>query len=258
MHFSRSFFIPLFLSILLAPQLLAQKKGRGFRSIINQAKYHDPYDPRVREGLFVGKIQTGSHADYTTDTIETLYAGYYFSREGQVYLVIPEFEGEYLGLGAEYLIGSPIGDKTWVGVEFYPDDADFKILLRGVNYRSSTAKLHYKLALTLYDEAKAYQFAGGYHTHPFRRSRNTFLDFKGDYRLFDGDLINVANMSLIGEIGHGWANFADVVGLQLYGSVGLEYFSVNVSTSAPGIDDDGSDSDVDMRIVVGILYKTGI
>ncbi|NRA64755.1 MAG: hypothetical protein HRU19_09765 [Pseudobacteriovorax sp.] len=242
----------LMIGILFCPSLLG--KSGNFVRTINNGNYTDPYDPRTRPDQFVGKIQTGSHADYTTDTIETLEARYYLRQDFQFYLKIPELESEFLGIGAEYRMPGGIGDKTWFGLEFFPEDSDIGVYLRGVNKRSAYAKFHYRFDLIVFDEANAYQFSGGYQNHPFRSSKNTFIDFKGAYRLFKADNFDVSNLSLIAEIGHGWPTFADVRGLEIFGSIGIEYSSVSADLD-DNISQESSDSDADIRLVIGVLYK---
>lgn len=237
-----------FCFVFFIPYFSVFGKDKDFLGTINQSKYHDPYDPKVHEDLFVGYVQVASHADYTTDTGENLHLGYYFAKSTQLYLDIPEFEGEYLSIGAEHMLSGAYLDKNWLGVAFVPKSSDISIHFRGVNYRSPTAKIHYKLAVTIYDQAQSYHLGTGYYTHPFRRSRNSFLDFRGQYNYFDGNGFNVSNLSLIALVGHGWANFAEVEGLEIHGGIGFEYGNYSF--------DGNSDSDVDLRIELRALYQS--
>ncbi len=234
----------------------AYGQHRNFLRTINQTKYHDPYDPKVQPNLFVGSIQVGSHAAYTTDTIKNLHTSYYFNRSTQLYLDIPELKGEYLSLGGEHLLTGALGDKNWLGAAFLPENSDFRVYFRGVNYRKSTAKIHYKLGVTIFEEALGYQLAAGYHTHAFRSSRNSYLDFRGDFRYYDHKNFSISNLSLIAIVGHGWADFVDVAGLELHGGIGFEYATVSYNYDTPILDDGSSHNDVDLRIEVRALYKS--
>ncbi|SMF11034.1 hypothetical protein [Pseudobacteriovorax antillogorgiicola] len=246
----------------LIPEAYAQRSRKArnpdFIRTINQGRRLDPYNPKVRPSTFVGGLQVGTHAEYTLDDPELLFLRYYHTPKVKFYLNIPQIDADYLALGAEYRLGPILGDRSWIGVELRPENTDINIYFRGISKQSRTAKIHYTAYGTVGDGLTVFGANAGYYTRPFRRSKNTFVDSKFAYQLVNtDDDVTINSLNLRGEIGHGWANFAEVKGLELYGSLGLEYASINVSTSVAE-QADTSESDVDLRIVLGVLYHTPI
>lgn len=216
-----------------------------FTQIVNRGRRWDPYNPKVRSGgHFVGGVQLGTNADHTLYDSELLFLRYYHSKSVQFYLLVPDLKSDWLSLGTEY----KISHSDWVGFEIQPKFPDFRFYYRGLSEHSKTSKTYYEISAKKIEDGLVTQVHLGHYSRPFFSSKNSFIDVRAAYELADTDTADTNTFGLIGGIGHGWANFTGKRGLELYGSLGLEYTLQNVSTA------DESSTDLAPRIMVGILY----
>ena len=242
----------LMILFLPVPTIAFGRQQPDFLRTINQGRRMDPYNPRVKSGHILGGVQIGSHADYSLNNPDRLFVEYYHSSINKYYLVLPDNDVDFLTLGGSYMLGNLLGDKTWIGAELELEESNLSIFLRGIVNQNRRAKFYYKGYFSLIEKGTAIGGHGGYYTRPFRKSKNTFIDARAALLMVSQDYLDSTTTNVYGEIGHGWARFLNKKGLELYGAVGLEYSSTNVSIDVTSTSE--SYSDVDLRITIGIQY----
>jgi len=237
-------------------------QDESITQIINKGRSRDRYNPRYAKGLLVPSIQFGSGSNYDYEVYDQIRLDYYYSQQTSLFLAIPNFEGDQITLGADYLISGSTDNRTWLGLQLVPASARLGPFARGVYRLSGRSKIHYRGEITVGDNKILTIGSIGYHTYPFLKSKHSYIDIKA--KLINDQLevtqdklkrsINAYVLS--GEIGHGWAYFANVKGLELYASIGLAHSRLQHSTSdCIGSSCEFQDSDTDIRLMVGMLFQ---
>jgi hypothetical protein len=231
--------------------------------LVNLAPSRDRYDPAVTSGLLVPRLQFGSGTRYAFEEFTTFKTRYYWQADRAWLVTTPGFTAKDLGIGPEFRLGAKgIFDQTWAGFQLQPAGPGLKPFVRGVIKTGRRSQIHLLAKLKLAENQRLVTTQVGYHMYPFRSSPNTFFDIKSrlifDKRDIGPDELERDGMAMAWsvELGHGWAPFARIRGLELYGAFGLGYSTIDYQTKncvGPGCSGSGSDSD--LQLLAGMLYQ---
>lgn len=252
----------LFLDLLIPKQTHALE-GPTFGEIVNKGLSRDPYDPLVAKGLIVPKAQIGPATTSEYEEISVLRLDYYVIGSIQLSLVMPDYRTRDFNLGSELRLRKiAFLDRSWLSARYYPDGqrvgADFRTIIKS----SERGKFHFKTGGTFGGGELISSATLGHHSYPFASSRNTFIDIRGRFiqHKFEVRPANLdRNLSLYGlavDIGHGWADFANIPGLETSASMGYGYDLVSYNTAnCIGTTCDGSDTNGQVRLIFAVLYQ---
>lgn len=256
------------ISLIMTDRLPAEAEFHGKRldELANQGLSRDRYDPLSASGLLVPSFQLGYGLDYDYESFDEIRIEYYPKRHNKYYLLIPDLESRQLSVGGEiYLgLGGP-RDRLWIGGQLTPEGLRTAPYLRGVRYQSRLAKFHYLAKLHMASDEVQAITEFGLQTYPFRKSRHSYIDTKtrlinhqthvGHDRL--SRRIQATSFSI--DLGHGWARFGGVNGLEIFGSVGIGHSRLRHSTAnCVGRNCELQAEDTDLRMLIGALFQSRI
>ncbi|MFW7377207.1 MAG: hypothetical protein ACOH5I_00175 [Oligoflexus sp.] len=237
-------------------------QDESLKRLTNKGYSRDRYHPRLAPGLYVPSIQFGSGSDYDYETFNQIRLDYYHSQRGKYFLALPNFEAGQTTLGGEYFFQNRGKQRLWFGFQLRPQGLQLGPYARGIYFLSRKSKLHYMAEIMVGDARMLTVITAGFHSYPFASSKHSFIDIKARYvrehtEVSDERLKRSINAySLSFDIGHGWARFADIKGLELYGAIGVGHSSLRHSTSdCIGQSCEFNDRDTEVRLLIGALFQ---
>lgn len=243
---------------------------------MNRYRRFNPYSSSFKQGFLLFDTQVALNLANSIEPGSALQGRYYMSRSLSLFVklqgvqtvgpsmvdapIAPEADAtpveeldlDMLGpsLGGEYRMKVGFG-KLWLGAELFAQTQIIDTYTRLVNKLSNASELYGKLNFSIVPGGIAFGAHAGYYTKPFTSFANTHFDTRLAMHVLSANQIDVIRYSFKFALGHGWARFMGVKGLELTGQLGGKFLSTAYS------DDFGNptnDSNFGPEFQLGVLY----